>query len=332
MKKYIICIIFTISLIVSFYGTVYAEITTYYNQYIPNEVKTEVNKINENIIKSLQQNNLNTLYDTCILDQSIDKNSFFKYYNYLPTLMNGLDLEKYDEFYVVTTNENNLEVLAKNKSRNYYLNYEGFSKETYIIMYKSLNSDGIVFMISFLYAKMDNSWKLQHFCSELKALGGKSTPDWLTEGKNLYDKGYNMSAFLRLNMAVQLATPTPYFHYMEEKEIESLSQELAEKIMSKISFPLELPNIKSQPTIYYIRPTIDGEINDLIPVIKYVTNIPLSYKENIVFEAQEITRELLIIFPEFEKVEKGIKCIAFSEPPFDEEKSYDNYSIVIYLQ
>jgi len=327
-------VIFVILLIVLFspVPNLYSELSRH-NDEINTGIRNSVHVLNERIIESIRNNEPSVMYNLFIeevKDQGID--NIRSLYSQFSPAIEGKTFELYNEYYVVSQNWRPVQFTVLSETvadSEFYMHVNTASNSTYISLLKS-EGDFKDFMLSFIYVEVNNKWRLHIAHLGIFKISGKTVLDWFQKAKELSEKGYNVPALLRLTVANQFLRPAPFIQYAKEKDIIALTSEIKANIYQKHKFPVQLLNVKNNPEIYYIEPQFVQM--DLLPLIKYVTKIPLDKVSELQKEVDAITAELESIFPGITKGVSHVVYRAFSEPPTDPKRVYQSYGLTVEIK
>ncbi len=322
-------VIFVILLIALFspVTNLYSELSRH-NDEINTEIRNSVHILNERIIESIRNNEPSVMYNLFVeevKDQGID--NIKSLYSQFSPAIEGKTFELYNEYYVVSQNWRPVQFTVLSETvadSEFYMHVNTAGNNTYISLLKS-EGDFKDLVLSFIYVKMNNQWRLHVSHLGIFKIAGKTAIEWFEEAKELSGKGYNIPALLRLSIANQFIKPAPFIQYAKEKDIIDLSNKIRTKINQKHKFPIQLSNVKNTPEVCYVEPQFVQM--DLFPMIKYVTKIPLDKVSELQKEVDAITAELESIFPGITKGVSHIVYVAYSEPPTDPKREYQGYRL-----
>ena len=203
----------------------------------------------------------------------------------------------------------------------FYVNLEAVSKDIFVSLIKS-NSNSNDYLLSLVYIKEQNIWKLQSINVGEYSYDGMNAADLYEKAKLLDGKEYKVPAALYSVLSSKLLHPAPFLQYKNESEITNYNKKLLESLKNDYTFPQDLKyanNIKIYG--FDVRDVKEG----IVPVIKYTTNIKLSNKEAIEKEANDINNAVTIQYPGMKENFKFFLYEAFSEPPVDSKITYNCY-------
>ena len=304
-----------------------------HNDEIKPKIRNNIHVLNTKIIESIGNNEPSIMYDLFVDEvkaEGID--NIKKLYSQFSPAIEGIIFEVYNEYYVVLQSWRAVQFTVQSETvadGEFYMNLKTASNSTYIALLRSEgNFQDCIF--SFVYVKVNRKWRLHKVHLGIFKIGGKTTTEWHQEAKELSEKGHNIPAFLRQSIANQILRPAPFIQYAQEKEITALFNDIQKKVYEKYKFPIQLSNVKNAPEIYYIEPQFVQM--DLLPMIKYITKVPLDNVPELEEEVEAITAELESVFPGITKNVSHIAYKAFSEPPTDPKKTYQNYGLTVEIK
>ncbi len=144
------------------------------------------------------------------------------------------------------------------------------------------------------------------------------------------DNGHYLPALLRVkHITSDSIRPAPFIRYDAEPSILALERQLEAELSANASFPLVLEDIETEPSIYFIE--MFRTADDLIPLFKYVSSIPLSETNRLESEADAMLPVLESTFPGIADHSDHIVFKAFSNAPTDPTRIYTSYGTVLDL-
>lgn len=323
--------ILLISLIVLFspIPNLYCELFRH-NDEIDAEIRNNIHSLNEKIIESIKNNDPTIMYNLFV-NEVKDKDivNVENLYSQFAPAIDGKEFELYNEYYIVSHNWRPVQLVVPSGTiadSEFCMRVSAPSNNTYISLLKS-EGEFKDFVFSLVYVKVNNEWRLNIAHLGIMNIGGKTVLQWFQEAKQLSIKGYKVPALLRLSVVNQILHPAPFIQYTKEKEIIALTSETQATIDKRHKFPIRLSSIPNEPEIYYIEPQFVQM--DLIPMIKYVTKIPLDNISELQKEVNSMTTEMESIFPGITKDVSHIAYKAFSEHPTDPKKTYTCYVLTV---
>ncbi|MHC4595991.1 MAG: hypothetical protein ACYS19_13760 [Planctomycetota bacterium] len=298
------------------------------NGEINKEIRDELHALNDSIIESIRNNEPSVMYNLFV-DEIRKKGieNINNLYSQISLAIEGKTFKQFNEYYAVSHNWWPVQyvVLSGNAvNSEFYMHVQTASNNVYISLLKS--EDGFQdLLFGFVYVKLNRKWRLHIAHLGTFKLGDKNALGWYQEAVKWSREGYDIPAMIRLAIMNKLIKPAPFIQFAKEKEMLALLKETQTKISQRYKFPIQLSSVKNAPEIYYIEPQFAQM--DLLPKIKYVTNIPLDKVAELQEEVDSITVELESIFSGITQEVSHIVYEAFSEPPTDRKKVYQCYRL-----
>jgi len=201
------------------------------------------------------------------------------------------------------------------------VNLEAVSNDIFVSLIKS-NSNSNDYMLSFIYIKEQDTWKLQSLDVGEYSYDGMTADDLYEKAKSFDNKGYIIPAALYSVLSSKLLHPAPFLEYKNKNEITNYNKKLLDGIKNEYTFPQELKNANNIKIYGF---DVKGVKEGIVPVVKYTTNIELSNKEAIEKEANDINNAVNSQYPGLKENFKLFLYEAYSEPPIDSKKTYNCY-------
>lgn len=196
------------------------------------------------------------------------------------------------------------------------------NKDIFVSLIKS-TSNKKDYLLTLIYIKENNEWKLRTFYAGDYSMNGMNAIDLYEKAKSLEAQGYKVPANIYMGLCSKLLRPAPFIQYKKESEITDYSKKLVQSINNEYTFPDKLKNTNNVE-LYGFR--VEYTKNDgIIPVIRYVTSIKLGNKEELQNEANNMNTEVTNKYPGLKENFKYILYEAYSEPPTDPKKTYNDY-------
>lgn len=154
------------------------------------------------------------------------------------------------------------------------------------------------YLITVLYTKIDNKWKIDEINAGQIGMYGKNANDFYKLGKESEDKGFGWDAFNHYNSARNLISPAEkLISYPDAEDIISDFERMKAKVEYNYKMPYVLENIKTKPAIEEIRVIKNAE--GIFPIISYTTKISVS-------DSVALAKEFKNVKAEIKKKYKGI--------------------------
>ena len=314
----------------------YAGVGTFlstHNDEIDQELRDTIRAIANKVIESIKKNEPSVMLDLFMEEvrrqKDIESNTK-KLYEQLREVVKEREFKQYNEYHVVLKKVGTFNPMIPSETEDRFtMLIQGKSNQLYVAL---LRSDGDLkdLLFSFIYMKEKDQWRLQTFHAGVIGVAGKTALEWFEEAKALSEKGYHMPVLLRLQIAASCLRPAPFIEYEKEEVIIALINEARGALGQRDTLSIRLPEVETEPEIYYIEPQFVQ--TELLPLIKYVTKIPLDDVPALQKEVDAITRELESLFPGITKGVSHVIYKAFSEPPTDPTKQYLSYGLTVEIE
>lgn len=215
-----------------------------------------------------------------------------------------------------------------NISNDEYITLEATNTDIFVSLRKS-NSNKHDYLLATVYVKEQGEWKLDRYAlkdysyDEMNALG------LYEKAKSLDSQGYKMPAINYGILSVITLHPASFLHYKKESEITDFVKKLAADVKNEYTFPQKL---KSHNNLEIYSFTTRNDIEGVIPIVRYVTDIELSNTEAIDKEVNDINDEVISLYPGMKENFKQLIYEAYSEEPVDSKKTYNYYRTTVELK
>jgi hypothetical protein len=304
-----------------------------HNQEIDQPLREAIHKINNTLIESMRKNEPSVMLDLFIAEvrrQNEIESSTKKLYSRLSELLRDKEFELFNEYSITLKKVGTFNFTIPSETEDkFVMLLQGKSSEMYVSLLRS-KGDFKEFLLSFIYMREKGEWRLQTFHAGVIGIAGKTALQWLEEAKALSKKGCHLPALLRLQVAASCIRPAPFIQDEKEKDMIALSNKLRAETDAKQTLPMRVPNVETGPQVYYIEPQFVQ--TDLLPLVKYVTTIPLDDASALQKEVEAMTAEMESAFPGITRGVSHILYKAFSEPPTDPAKDYLCYGLTVEIK
>lgn len=269
----------------------YQKPETIANNDIDPKLRETIKAKNDSLFEALSDSNSKVL----------EKLGSEKFNKFLVAKLNGViwpfrkgylttDHEVYEEFYNkhTTVPDNSTIISAAN---GYTLTFQNEAKETYVSLLTSSYMGIDDYLITVIYCKRGNDWKIEEITAGLLSVYGKNAAQSYALAKEYYEKGYEWDAYQQLNIARQLLEPAQkLIKYPEEEEIMRDYESMDNKINSTYTMPQPIESINTKPIIQQLAVVKNAE--GIFPLISYTTQIRLSDSVSLNNELKNIKAEV----------------------------------------
>ncbi|MFA6599517.1 MAG: hypothetical protein WC352_03165 [Candidatus Omnitrophota bacterium] len=294
-----------------------------HNEQIDPKAREAVHRLNEAVIDSFRKNDpsamMTLLADSVKKQPGITEKLGLVYGRLSPLFQNQTAVTE-NEYEIIRNNTKPpYPRVSSGTPEPFLIATEGAEKHSYM-SFLTL-PDGVQdFQFSLVYVREGDVWKLLVFHGGIVRVAGKSAVQWYKEAQGLFEKGSLISAALRLQIIQTCLRPAPFLEYEAEKEMVAFERTLQTGVLDRYKFPMTLKNLKSQPVVFSFEPEVTEK--SVIPVILYVSTLPLAQKKALQKEIDDMAKE---IKTEFKGLTDGVDQLyfrVFSEFPADPSKDY----------
>lgn len=326
MKKYIFCILTIILLFTTSCSPNGGTTMTYHNEDIDTQVRNEIIPVETAILTAIADKDLELLKKNSAENFLLNTGDLSNGLTQLNEAIKDKALVDKDKFYFKTDEIGTHEIMSTlSGDFPYTITITALNKESFISTLKT-NTGVIDYLLTFVYTKEDKQWKLNGISIGDYTYGGKTALDYYNKAKESKEKSYMVPAALYANITNKLLRPAPFIQYKNETEIITFGNALYEDINEEFKFPYKL---KENSDIELIALDIHILTEDLVPIVKYKTNIDLRKIEEIEKEANTMKDEVLSLYPGLKENFDKFLFQAFSEYPADPNKTYNFYGTII---
>ncbi|MTH16129.1 hypothetical protein [Flavobacterium sp. LC2016-01] len=232
-----------------------------------------------------------------------------------------------DQYYVSNSSVDipNTLISGVSGDNDYTIGYKALNKEMYTVLWMPTSEYNDA-LITVIYGKYGNEWKINILQFGQYTLLKKTAPDYYKLAQESYKKGYLIDAVNYMTVAKQCLKPaSEFFKYQKEQEINDFSDKVFKEASSKFTLPFTLENIESKPKVFRIFPqmTKDG----FMPEICYISSIKLADTVALKVENEKVKIEAAKAFNGLDKVKTKIFYGAYNEMP-DGKKEVMQYRFI----
>jgi hypothetical protein len=297
------------------------------DQSIDAATRQEIKNLNDKLFEGITKNDLTTV-QSLLSPGLLEK--FGNDTNKLINVISSRQINNYsilDEYSVQASGSKINIVLPSGSTQDndYTFTFESPNKDSYVslLLLNNLNNQ---FLLTAVYGKYKNEWKLNILKFGEYSFLGKTAYDYFIMAKQSAEKSYLIDAVNNILVSIDLLQPSgSYFHFLNEKEIKEFGDSLLQQVNNRYKFPMTLSGIKTQPQLFRIFPQVmeDG----FFPMVYYRTGINLKDTTSLKLEKLKIRKVVDSIFTGIDKDKKFIFYWAFNEMP-DGKKLVDRYGFV----
>ncbi len=308
-------------------SNLFGSVKVQFDDEIDKQTRSTIQALNHKILQSFKTNSPEVMYDIFtekIKEQGIE--SIEKLYQSAATTIVRNEFHQNHEFLALHSGGGDKTAPISSNTQPEFLAYVTLISDIpkYVSIMESRN--GLKDMsLFFIYEQIGDAWRLNTFQVGIGKFGGKTSVDWFHDAQQLHKEGHVLPAFLRLAIALKFLRPAPFIHYKAESDIREFESQCRIEL-EKHSYPITL-NTKPVAKLISVGPHFhQGEV---IPVAKYLSQIPLAKEEDIQAEAKTLVVHLATLFPGFSSHGQHVAFRAFNELPSEEQKSPPSFDVLI---
>ncbi|MUV02153.1 hypothetical protein GN157_00380 [Flavobacterium rakeshii] len=200
------------------------------------------------------------------------------------------DHEVYEEFYSKHTKVNH-EATILSSQHNYKLQFINQNYETYVSLLKSTYRDVTDYLVTVIYAKIDNKWKITHITMGALGAFNKDANNLFSDAKGFHNNGYDIDALHHASIANGYLEPAKnLIKYSFAKDIDDFIEKLANEINRTYPLPDTLSQIQSKPVILNFNIIQNAE--GVFPLISYESQIAPNDETSLNDEFEVVKKEI----------------------------------------
>lgn len=298
------------------------------NENIDANKRGQISSLNDKLFKSIIDNDVASVR-ALMSDKLLEKgaNDLDQLINQVSSSFKADSYRILDEYNVKnsTTGIGNTLPSGMTGDNDYVINYQALNKEMYVSLLLPNDLDNEL-LITAIYGKYDNEWKINILQFGQYSLFNKTAPDYYKLAKASYEKSYLIDAVNFIGLSKQLLRPANnFFQYQKDKEINEFHDTVMKEINSKYQFPLTLDHVKTKPKVFRIYPEMINE--GFFPMIYYLSEINLKDTTALKIENIKVKEEVGRLFPGIDQDKKFVFYWAFNTMP-DGKTPVEHYGFI----
>lgn len=196
----------------------------------------------------------------------------------------------FDEYHTIHgTTPSNYDI--KNEEHAYTFTFQNNQKETYVSLITCKFLERHDYLITVIYGKEGNDWKIDDIKFGALTSYGKTADDLYKEAVKQKEAGFLLDAFFSIDSANDLLEPAENsLKYNEEDRINFYSEQWLPLVQKDNPLPYVIEDIKTEPVILEI--TVIQNEEGQFPIIKYVTSTPVTNLEKLQQEYELVKQKV----------------------------------------
>ena len=287
-----------------------------WNDHIDAESRAQIKILDEKIIEALSENNPQKLKE--LFSDELKKKSGNETDAFVDKVHESFKAKTYsllDEYLAINSAMGTTATTMKGVSGkyDYKINYPVLTKETYIsLLFDS--GGGNQHLVTAIYGKYGNDWKLNVLKIGDYSFFGKTAVDFFNQAKENYEKGNLIDAAIGVIMLQRTASPADkIFEYQNIQVMTEFAQKVMAEANTKFALPKTIKELKTNPQILNITPKPMAE--GIFPMVGYLSKISLKDTVALKRENDELKKVIGSIIPGIEKGKKYVFFQAYNEIP-----------------
>lgn len=273
--------------------------TSWKDDNIPSDVKSEVNAINDQFIEALRAGNSTALRTMCspkLLEK--DGSTLDAFFTQFPEIMRSDRFITLHAFYESNSSEGKqVKCSTGTGNHDYSIDYKAINKESYVIVGTVKSPDRIgQCALVMIYGKYGTDWKLNILRVGMLSYEGKDAYAICEEMRGLFRKGDLADAVLKTELLSSVIKPgTDIWTYKKEKEIQKTAAAIAKEAQKRFILPYTCTTIATQPVIFRVH--LQEVREGIFPLISYDTKLNIKDTSALKVECDALHAAIGTIYP-----------------------------------
>ncbi|MFT5822849.1 MAG: hypothetical protein ACI8ZM_004106 [Crocinitomix sp.] len=283
--------------------TTYTSTTnTRIDKTIKDEIKDELNNLNDSLVKALDENDLSYLYK--VSSEELIESDSARFEGLIFQFSEVLDTSAYTIFHQThtKTSEPYLNIAInfannKNDTADFKLNYQNSCKEsvTNLLLVDCTRGQ---YLVTVIYGKQEGDFIMYYLHMSKYQSNGINLPNYYSLAKTDYEKGELLHSFALIQQAKEVQYPGgDIFRYAIDSSFNALADTITEDVTVMLDLPLTVNQMASSPQIYALGMAPYQHV--LFPSITYVTQLNFENDKALANECDEIFTRIDEILPGF---------------------------------
>lgn len=283
---------------------------------IDQSIRDEIATLDQQIVDALANNNADLIKD--MMAEELKAKSGDSINVIIEQLSSYISENKYEivnQFY--TTNNKPADKIVLNSgsdsTKDYSMVFTVNNKDAFVSLLKlSIGYKDI--LVSIVYGKYNDEWKVNIIHFGLYAIHGKTANDYFASARKKYEAGYFMDAFMDMMVCMDIIYPAgEIFLYHNERKMHKFVYQIIDNIETQMTFPLPINDIQGKPQIVSIYPKTTDE--GIFPLIDYYTTTSIDDTLKLMTENDAIHAIIEKYIPGITIDKKYVFYRAFNEMP-----------------
>jgi hypothetical protein len=287
---------------------------TWKNDHIDKHKRDQISVLNAKLFKGIITNDLTAVKELLSADLLAKSGTELEQLlNQVSSSFKSDSFRILDEYNIKNSNTGLINTIPSGLTgeNDYTIQFQALNKEMYVSLLLPNGIDNDL-LITAIYGKYDNEWKLNILQFGQFSFFSKTAPDYYKIAKTCYEKSYLVDAVNYLSLSKQCLRPAnDFFIYQKEKEISEFADKVIKEAKSKFQFPLTLEDIATKPQVFRIYPQMINE--GIYPMVCYLSSINLDDTTALKKEFEKVKVEVNKLFVGIDKDRKYVFYKAYNE-------------------
>ena len=266
------------------------------NKEIDQKLRTAIAQKNDSLLNALSDSNNKALLN--LASPEFKEDMYRKLDEVLWPFRKG-ELETksvvFDEFHNVHEKFPNNSTIRSDE-HGYNFKFTNNYKETYISLLRCTRNTTDDFLVTIIYARFGNDFKIIHTDIGELGLYDKTAQDYFKIAKQYEEKGYLIDAFNNADAAHYFREPSgKMLVYDNIDELPAYVKTLKATLKAKVEFPKTLQRLETAPIILNIAPAKNA--TEISNMIFYISQVPIKDTTGIRREFAGIKAEMKKVYP-----------------------------------
>ena len=295
----------------------------YKNETIDPKIRSTINNLNEHALLYFQNNDyagISAMFSDqlkAVQGDQIQK----QFMPQIQTILKGKAFTVFDEFYVVSSGgKTSMTIPGGVGDDAYTFSIFSFTNNTYVSLLNIKYTDNLSGLLTIVYGKYGNKWKINVFQLSEYSIMGKMAPELYKDAVALMNKGDTLDAFNYISEAEVYSKPArTYFKFKNGNQIDALNAWLLQRMKIKYPLPFTIQDVNTKPQLFNICDQLTSE--GLHPLVRYTTEIDLKDTIALKKENLDIQKHIGDLFNGIDKNNKYIIYGAYNYLPIQNSEN-----------
>lgn len=250
---------------------------TYVNDNIPAAEKAAIGTLDAQVVAAMLANDYEAL--SAVFAPALVEKSGMGFRENLPQIAEQItspQFEYLDQYYVANSTSGlaNSVLSGVEGAEDYLIRYEARNQEMFISLLL-LRSRHDEYLLTNIYGKYPEGWKLNILQLGRYSYHGKNAPAYYAEAQTAYEKGHLMDAANYMMLSAQLAKPAnKFWRYQREEDFRTFYDQVRKEGAAAHTLPKTITDLHPAPQIVSIYPMCVDE--GCFPMVEYLTQIDVA--------------------------------------------------------